>query len=75
MYSIVAALDVLTIQIRKPRTEDVTDAKQIYNRKLFFDLLVQVVVSSDYNCFLVISKHAGRTHDSTALKALTCLIY
>lgn len=67
MHGIVVALDGLTIHIRKPRTDDVSDGKKYYNRK-GLALLVQATVSEDYKFSFVSVKHAGSTNDSPAFQ-------
>eukprot|EP00171_Calliarthron_tuberculosum_P022615 IDg22615t1 len=68
MCGIVGAVDDIEIAIKAPEAWDVRNPKQYYNRKVFFALCVQVCVGADYKVQYISAKHAGETHDSTALQ-------
>lgn len=69
LNGIIGALDGIAIEIQQPSSKDVADARKYFNRKGFFALAVQAVVTADYRFTFVSATHSGSTHDSTALQA------
>lgn len=67
LNGIVAALDGIAVAIVKPRSDHIEDPRKYYNRKGFFAIVVQAAVSADYKFLFVSAKHAGSTHDATAI--------
>lgn len=59
MYGIFAALDTLAIQIKKPRTNYVSNSKTYYIVKWFLDILVQAAVSAEYKVIFLMSRTLG----------------
>lgn len=69
MVGIIGALDGIEIESRQRLQKDASNARKYYNWKGLFTLVVQAVASTDYKFSFVSVKHAGRTHDSTAIHA------
>ena len=53
----------------RPPAGTAPDARKYFNCKGFCSLLLQAAVGADYKCYFVSARHAGCTHDSTALQA------
>jgi DDE superfamily endonuclease len=66
-YGLITALDGIAVAIRCPRLSCCSDPQKYYNCKVFYALSVQACVSANYKIIYVSAKHAGSTHESTAL--------
>jgi DDE superfamily endonuclease len=66
-YGVITELDGIAVAIRFPRLSCCPDPQKYYNRWGFYALSIQACVSANYKNINVSAKHAGSTHDSTAV--------
>jgi hypothetical protein len=67
LYGIISSLDGIPVEIRCATVADCSNPTSYYNRKRFYAICVQAAVLADYKVCFLSTKHAGSTHDSTAL--------
>lgn len=66
---VVAASDAIAIEIIRSKLHEASNTCNYYNRKEIFAIFVQAAVQAGYKFCFICTRHAGRTHDSTAFKA------